>query len=507
MMLITVKEAAQAVDGELHRGSADDGSETILSVVTDSRKVESGSLFVAIAGERVDGHDFLGKALEAGAVAALVDHVVDDVDIDQIVVSDTVAALGLLARENIRRRRAESEPFTVVGITGSVGKTTTKDLLKALLSSQARTIAPIGSFNNDIGMPLTALEVDSQTRYLVSEMGASHIGEIAYLTSIARPDISIVLKVGVAHLGEFGSVENIQQAKSEIVRALDEDGVAILNVDDNHVVPMANLAPGLVYWFGQGSDAQIRAWNVSADDHDRASFDMKLPDVPDPLHIRLGIPGRHNVMNALAASAAAWYLDVPAEDIVRVLGEQKRISPHRMAVSTLERAGASFTVIDDSFNANPDSMKAGLDGLAGWKATEGGVAPFRIAVLGSMLELGGDEAALHRGIGEYAAGLGLDAVIAVGSDHDPALDSLAGDLVEGVRAGGEGTAAELVHDVDAADRAVLRLALRHPHAVVLLKGSHASGLSGLAARWERNDSVPDLAGLSEGKSIQNGETL
>ncbi|MBW3087772.1 UDP-N-acetylmuramoyl-tripeptide--D-alanyl-D-alanine ligase [Bifidobacterium sp. 82T24] len=506
MMAMTVQDAAKSVAGLLHDTQGDGGSAGITSVVTDSRKVGPGALFVAIAGEHVDGHDFVGSAAKSGAVAALVDHVVEDAPVAQIVVKDTIAALGLLAKANIALRRAAQAPFTVVGITGSVGKTTTKDLLKALLASQAETIAPIGSFNNDIGMPLTALEVGERTRFLVSEMGASHLGEIAYLTSLVRPDISIVLKVGVAHLGEFGSVENIQKAKSEIVEALDEHGVAILNADDEHVVPMAAIAPGKVFWFGQGSDAQIRAWNVTTDEHDRAEFDMMLPDVSDPCHVRLAIPGRHNVMNALAAASAAWYLGVPADDIVRILGEQRHISPHRMSVFRLERGGADFTVIDDSFNANPDSMKAGLDGLAGWSAVSGG-RPFRIAVLGSMLELGGDEAALHRSIGEYAVHAGVDAVIAVGGEHDALLDSLAGDLAEGARAasGDAPTLVETAHNVDEADLAVIRLARDHDHAVVLLKGSHASGLSALASRWERNDHVPDS--VNAGAATKNGETL
>ncbi|PWG59235.1 UDP-N-acetylmuramoyl-tripeptide--D-alanyl-D-alanine ligase [Bifidobacterium catulorum] len=506
MMAMTVQDAAESVSGLLRDTQGRDGSACITSVVTDSRKAGPGSLFVAIAGEHVDGHDFVGSVEESGAVAALVDHVVEDAPIAQIVVKDTVAALGLLAKANIARRRNASAPFTVVGITGSVGKTTTKDLLKALLSSQAETVAPIGSFNNDIGMPLTALEVGEHTRFLVSEMGASHLGEIAYLTSLVRPDIAIVLKVGVAHLGEFGSVENIQKAKSEIVRALDGHGVAILNADDEHVVPMAGIAPGKVFWFGQGSDAQIRAWNVTTDDHDRPEFDMMLPDVADPLHVRLAIPGRHNVMNALAAASAAWYLGVPAGDIVRVLGEQSHISPHRMSVFRLDRAGASFTVIDDSFNANPDSMKAGIDGLAGWSAASGG-RPFRIAVLGSMLELGGDEASMHRAIGEYAVNAGVDAVVAVGGDHDATLDSLAGDIADGARSAStdDRTVVETAHNVDEADDAVIRLARDHAHAVVLLKGSHASGLSALAARWERNDHVTDS--VNDADATKNGETL
>ena len=506
MMPMTVDEAVQALAGTLVTQGVPSDS-VITSVVTDSRQVECGSLFVAIAGEHVDGHDFVSQVGEAGAAAALVDHAVPDATVPQIVVSDTVIALGQLAKANLERRRASGRPFTIVGITGSVGKTTTKDLLHALLETQGKTIAPVGSFNNDIGLPLTALKVSSDTRFLVAEMGANHMGEIANLATIARPDIAVVLKVGVAHLGEFGSVENIQQAKSEIIRALDQDGEAVLNVDDEHVVPMAELAPGHVYWFGQSERAQIRASKVRADAFDRASFELTLPQREVPVPVTLAIPGRHNVMNALAAITVAWRLGVPVERIVSVLAEQSSISPHRMAVSQLHRDGVSFTVIDDSFNANPDSMRAGIDGLAGWRAngSAGDGEPFRIAVLGSMLELGGDEAELHRQIGAYAVESGIDAVIGVGSNKDRTLDSLAGDIVDGVRVASEaqhrGVIARLVHHVDEADDYVMQLAREHAPSVVLLKGSHASGLSALAARW---DALHEQESASRTISNQNG---
>ncbi|PJM76169.1 UDP-N-acetylmuramoyl-tripeptide--D-alanyl-D-alanine ligase [Bifidobacterium simiarum] len=493
MMTMTVEQAAEAVGGKLRRGETSPDS-PIGTVVTDSRQAGAGSLFVAIAGEHVDGHRFVGQVYHAGAVAALVDHEVEGAEITQIVVPDTVRALGLLAKANIELRRRSGTPFTVVGVTGSVGKTTTKDLLRAVLSTQGETVAPVGSFNNDIGMPITALEVNEHTRFLIAEMGANHLGEIANLGALVPPDIAVVLKVGVAHLGEFGSVENIQRAKSEIVRALVPHGVAVLNADDEHVVPMADIAPGEVIWFGLGERAGFRASDITADGRDRAGFTLTAPG-HDPVKVRLAIPGRHNVMNALAVIAVAVRIGVPVDDIVNVLAEQSSISPHRMAVFGLERGGSRFTVIDDSFNANPDSMKAGLDGLAGWAVDRDGEQPYRIAVLGSMLELGANETELHRGIGAYAVGLGLDAVIGVGSRGDGKLDELAGDLVAGARdactADHASTLTELVHDVDEADRLVIDLAAGHANAVVLLKGSHASGLSALAGRWDRNDDLPE----------------
>ncbi|MBT1172257.1 UDP-N-acetylmuramoyl-tripeptide--D-alanyl-D-alanine ligase [Bifidobacterium sp. MA2] len=502
MMPMTITEIAEAVGGRVaapaagaHAGQVPECAVAV-SAVSDSRQVGEGGVFVAIKGERVDGHDYVARVGAAGAVAAIVDHEVPDCDIAQIVVDDTVEALGALARHNIVRRRAAADgaeggkPFTIVALTGSVGKTTTKDLLKALLSTLDETVAPVGSFNNEIGLPLTALTVNEGTRYFVAEMGANHVGEIARLTTIAPPDVAIVLKVGVAHLGEFGSVERIAQAKSEIVRGLVPGGTAVLNADDAHVAAMAAIAPADVVWFGvdpanAGRDA-LTARGLTTDDHDRPSFDLVAADGAGA-HVSLGIPGAHNVMNALAAATVARMLGMDLDDIARVLGEQRRISPHRMAVSTVEHDGATFTLIDDSFNANPDSMRAGLDGLARWGAGAD-PAPYRVAVLGAMLELGGDERGLHRSIGAYAAGLGLDRIVAVGSASDPEFDALAESLAEGAREelagrGVNDVPVDWVHDADQADELVTAVAREHAGTVALLKGSHASGLSALAERW------------------------
>lgn len=233
-------------------------------------------------------------------------------------------------------------------------------------------MAPVGSFNNEIGLPLTALRVDEHTRFFVAEMGASHIGEIARLTRIAPPNTAIVLKVGVAHLGEFGSRERIAQAKSEIVQGLLPGGTAVLNADDEHVVPMAGLANGDVLWFGLGSsqEPEVRAIDVTADRSDHAEFTLVDADGNHtPVH--LGIPGRHNVMNALAAATVAMRYGMAPETVARILASQHTISPHRMALSTVNREGTSFTLIDDSFNANPDSMKAGLNGLKASNSNDG----------------------------------------------------------------------------------------------------------------------------------------
>ena len=326
MVPMSVEEIAKAVDGRLI-GDADSESRAT-NTVSDSRQAGPGSVFVAIRGERVDGHDFVAKTAEQGATVAIVDHEVKSDGLPQIVVKDTVDALGELARYNIVRRRELDGDFDIIGLTGSVGKTTTKDLLSSLLATVGPTVAPVGSFNNEIGLPLTALRVDEHTRFFVAEMGASHIGEIARLTRIAPPNTAIVLKVGVAHLGEFGSRERIAQAKSEIVQGLLPGGTAVLNADDEHVVPMAGLASGDVLWFGLGSsqEPEVRAIDVTADRSDHAEFTLVDADGNHtPVH--LGIPGRHNVMNALAAATVAMRYGMAPETVARILASQHTISP------------------------------------------------------------------------------------------------------------------------------------------------------------------------------------
>ena len=481
MMPMSLEEIAQAVQGRLI-----DGTAVATSAFTDSRQIVEGSVFIAIAGERVDGHDYVPHVGAQGAVAAIVDHEIVDAGVPQIVVEDTVLALGMLAKHNIERRRALGTPFTVVGITGSVGKTTTKDLMKALLSHMGSTVAPVGSFNNEIGLPLTSLKVNAETRFLVAEMGANHVGEIANLTSLVPPDIAVVLKVGVAHLGEFGSAERIAQAKSEIIHGLVPGGLSVLNANDEHVAAMSAFAPGDVMWFGlpngDGGNPAITAQHVRCDELDHPSFTLKNGD-GEHAEVTLGICGQHNVMNALAAASVAMRLGMSIDEVASALSDVTAISPHRMAVSTVNKQETSFTLIDDSFNANPDSMKAGLDGLLRWKAGSES-QPFRIAVLGAMLELGPDEKDLHVGIGRYALEGGVDALLTVGSASDASLDALAGAMADGASLAGDASHVDWVHDIDEADRLVTRLAVEHPGAVVLLKGSHASGLSALAERWQ-----------------------
>ena len=498
-MPMTLEEVVEYVHGrlvEVGPGRKPDPRSVRMRVVTDSRQAGADGLFVAIKGEHVDGHDYVPGLGAKGCRAALVDHLVPGADLPQILVDDTVTALGLLARANIDHRRQDASPFTVIGITGSVGKTTTKDLLASLLALLGPVVAPVGSFNNEIGLPLTALEVGPDTRYLVAEMGANHVGEIARLTTMVPPDMALVLKVGVAHLGEFGSVDRIAQAKSEIVQGLVSGGTAVLNADDSRVAAMADLASGPVLRFGMAADdgGQDRDLHGSAhyldsDSLDRPAFELRLRG-QQPVRLRLGIPGRHNIMNALAAATVAHALGLDAGRIADELGQQRQISPHRMAVSSVQLPDASFTLIDDSFNANPDSVRAGLDALAAWRGSDGPV--YRIAVLGVMLELGDRGEQLHQDIGAYCRRLGIDALVAVGC-QDQQMDGLVHALVRG--AGGLFDPSEeqpgairvlFAQDADQADHMVRRLCAKHPDRqnLVLLKGSHMSGLSGLADRWQ-----------------------
>lgn len=498
-MPMTLEEVVEYVHGRLVEagpGREPDRRSVRMRVVTDSRQAGADGLFVAIKGEHADGHDYVPGLGAKGCRAALIDHLVPGADLPQILVDDTVAALGLLARANTDLRRKAPGPFTVIGITGSVGKTTTKDLLASLLAQLGPVVAPVGSFNNEIGLPLTALEVGPDTRYLVAEMGASHVGEIANLTRMVPPDVALVLKVGVAHLGEFGSVERIAQAKSEIVQGLVPGGTAVLNADDSRVAAMADLAPGPVLQFGMadqggGRDRDLdgSARYLDSDGLDRPAFELCLRG-QQPVRLRLGIPGRHNVMNALAAATAAHALGLDAGRIADELGRQRRISPHRMALSSVRLPDASFTLIDDSFNANPDSVRAGLDALAAWRGSDGPI--YRIAVLGVMLELGAQGEQLHQEIGAYCRRQGIDALVAVGC-RDRQMDSLVQALVRG--AGGPSDPSEdqpesmrvlFAQDADQADQMVRRLCAKHwgQQNLVLLKGSHMSGLSDLADRWQ-----------------------
>lgn len=455
MIPLTLAEVAMAVGGSTH-DIPDTGVRITGPVVLDSRNVEAGGLFVAFAGERADGHDFAAGAVRDGAAAVLAAR---PVGVPAIVVDDVEAALGALARHVTARLGA-----TVVALTGSVGKTSAKDLTAQLLGRLGPTVFPPGSFNNEIGLPLTALRAGEDTRHLVLEMGARGAGHIRYLAGLTPPSVGVVLNVGTAHLGEFGSREAIARAKGELVEVLPGDGVAVLNADDPLVRAMApRSGAARVVLFGEARDAEVRAEDVVLGPGGRPSFTLRTPQGSAGVTLRLY--GEHHVSNALAAAAVARELGMPADEIATALSEAEALSRWRMEV--VERADG-VTIVNDAYNANPDSMRAALRALvqmgAGRRRTW--------AVLGEMAELGDDAPAEHEGVGRLAVRLNVNRLVAVGGGAAARLDMGA------KNEGSWGEESVLVSDTDAAID-LLRAELR-PGDVVLLKASRAMGLEVVA---------------------------
>jgi UDP-N-acetylmuramoyl-tripeptide--D-alanyl-D-alanine ligase len=407
---LTLAEVAAAVDGSLV--GADPGVRVTGPVEFDSRRVTPGGLFAAFAGERVDGHDFAGRAVAAGAVAVLGTRA--DLGVPTVLVTDPLAAMARLARA-VTDRLPE---LTVVGVTGSSGKTTTKDHIAALVAPLGPTVAPAGSFNNELGHPYTVLRAEAGTRFLVLELGARGIGHVRHLCQVAPPRIGVVLNVGVAHLGEFGSVDAIAQAKGELVEALpagDAGGVAVLNADDPRVRAMAGRTSARVVLVGTAADARVRATDVTLDGRGCASYTLHTPS--GSAAVTLGVAGAHQVGNTLAAAAVALELGVPADDLAAALGALRPASARRMDV--FDRPDG-VTVIDDSYNANPASTAAALRALA---ALGGGRRT--VAVLGYMAELGAAERDGHAEVGRLAAELGVGRLVVVGEAAAPILDGAA----------------------------------------------------------------------------------
>ena len=423
-------------------------------VVTDSREAQAGSLYVARRGESADGHAFVSGAATRGAVAVIVEHEVDEA-VAQIVVEDSTEALGALARAHVEKLRSSGD-LDVIAMTGSVGKTTTKDLLLQIMSEDGPTVAPKLSFNNEVGLPLTVLLADETTRHLVLEMGASGPGHITYLTDIVAPDVAIELCVGHAHVGGFGGFEGVAAAKAELIRGTRPGGPVILNTDDPNVEAMAPLATGRVIRFSASGNerADVVARDVRLDRADRASFTLVTPEGEAPVELK--IVGRHHVANALAAAAGALTLGVGLETVATVLSRARALSPHRMDVHELRVDGTDLTLIDDSYNANLDSMRAGIAALASI-----GRDSQRIAVLGEMLELGEDSQSLHHQVGALIADAGVDTLIGLGTDAHYYL---------------EGAPEVPNREVAADPQDAARLALEHAEdgAVVLVKGSFGS---------------------------------
>ncbi|WP_431044895.1 UDP-N-acetylmuramoyl-tripeptide--D-alanyl-D-alanine ligase [Streptomyces sp. P1-3] len=431
-------------------------------VVIDSREVRPGGLFAAFVGERVDGHDYAQRAVEAGAAAVLAAR---PVGVPAIVVDDVERALGALARAVVERLGT-----TVVALTGSAGKTSTKDLIAQLLQRNAPTVWTPGSLNNEIGLPLTALLADAGTKHLVLEMGARGVGHIRYLTELTPPRIGVVLNVGTAHIGEFGGRDQIAEAKGELIEALpptDAGGIAVLNADDPLVRAMRTRTKARVLLFGEAEDADVRAENVRLTTEGQPAFTLHTPTGCSDVTLRLY--GEHHVSNALAAAAVGHALGMSAGEIAVALSEAGQLSRWRMEVT--ERADG-VTVVNDAYNANPDSMRAALRALVAMGRSTRAQGGRTWAVLGQMAELGGESLAEHDAVGRLAVRLNVSKLVAVGGQEAAWLDMGA------KNEGSWGEESVHVSDVQAAVD-LLRSELR-PGDVVLVKASRSVGLERIA---------------------------
>ncbi|MCG2623849.1 UDP-N-acetylmuramoyl-tripeptide--D-alanyl-D-alanine ligase [Arthrobacter sp. I2-34] len=456
--------------GETAGGAAGAASISVTSATTDSREVLPGGLFVAKPGEESDGHLYVPAAFAAGAALALTEREIRAEDgrlLPQVVVPDSVLAMGDLAAAVLERVRAAAG-LEAVGITGSAGKTTTKDLLAGILAQAAPTVAPVGSYNGEVGVPLTVFNTDLSTRYLVSEMGATGIGHIEYLARMVKPEVGVVLGVGTAHAGEFGGVENIARAKGELVEALAPAGTAVLNADDPRVRAMAARTSARLLYFttdagfapdDDGGRSQVlRACDVRTTAEGHPDFTLRFPDGSEE-HLVSGLIGSHHVANLLAAAAAAWALGIPAALIAAGLNGRGPQSRWRM--ERTERPDG-VTIINDAYNANPESMRAALRTLA-----ELGRSRRTWAVLGEMLELGDDSIQEHDALGRIVVRLNISRLIVVGSGakamHNAAVL--------------EGSWGDESMYVETADEAfdVLQEQLR-PGDLVLFKSSNGAGL-------------------------------
>jgi UDP-N-acetylmuramoyl-tripeptide--D-alanyl-D-alanine ligase len=445
MIRLKTAQIAEIVGGKLN---VDGNSEVWLAPVFDSRKANLGSFFLALQGENADGHDFVESAISNGAVFALVSKAVSAPHIE---VPDVLEALGKLAAYV----RLQLPDLKVIGITGSQGKTTTKDLLHHILESIGPTISPENSFNNELGAPLNLLRCDEKTAFCIAELGARHIGDIAKLTSIVKPDVGVILKVGSAHLGEFGSVENIAKAKGELIRTLATDAIAVLGTYDEFTPKMAEGFAGRVITFGEIQGADVRAADIEIREG-YPHFD--LVDGEGRVSVGLRLVGAHQISNALAAAAAAIALGISNEHIATALSTAENKSKWRMELHELP----GLLIINDAYNANPDSMEAALFALRLFAQERGGSA---WAFLGKMHELGESSGQAHMKIGTLARDLSVDHLVAINApDYGASLN------FENWEA-----ATSLIKEFSAGD-------------VVLVKASRSEGLERLAdaliAGWE-----------------------
>ncbi|BBX02123.1 UDP-N-acetylmuramoyl-tripeptide--D-alanyl-D-alanine ligase [Mycolicibacterium moriokaense] len=486
MIDLTIAEIADIVGGRLADISAEEAAATRVTgtVEFDSRAVGPGGLFLALPGAHSDGHDFAAAAVEQGAVAVLAAR---PVGVPAIVVEpaagDTsasvlehdvdgsgAAVLAALARlAGAVAAKLVDGGLTIIGVTGSSGKTSTKDLIAAVLAPLGEVVAPPGSFNNELGHPWTVLRATDATDFLVLEMSARHRGNIAALAAIAPPSIAVVLNVGTAHLGEFGSREAIAETKAELPQSVPSSGAVILNVDDTAVAAMADVTAARVVRVSREPGAQVDVWAdaVTLDELARPRFTLHAGG--DQVDVTLAVHGDHQVSNALCAAAVALECGATLEQVAAALAAAGPASKHRMQVAT--RADG-VTIVNDAYNANPDSMRAGLKALA-WMSRSGASERRSWAVLGEMAELGDDAISEHDSIGRLAVRLDVSRLIVIGTGR--AMSAMHhGAVMEG----SWGSESTQVADADAA-LALLREELQAGD-VVLVKGSNAAGLGALA---------------------------
>jgi UDP-N-acetylmuramoyl-tripeptide--D-alanyl-D-alanine ligase len=451
MIRLTLEQLAEVVGGRLEEGG--DAGRVVDHVVIDSREVRENSLFVALVGEHTDGHRFIVQAGARGAQGFLADEMKAPFDAPGGVLvddpADALLGLGAWMRDEVDPR--------VVAVTGSNGKTTTKDLIAAAASSTLRTIANTGSYNNELGVPLTCCRLEPDTQLLVTEIGARGLGHIASLTPVVRPDVAVVTSVASAHLELFRDLETVALAKGELVEALGEEGVAVLNADDARVAAMASRTRARVVTYGVGGPADWRAEDLEADELARYSFTVR------GMRVRCPLPGEHNVSNSLAALVVADAVGVPLDAAVAGI-ERAQVSRWRMEVV---RAASGAIVFNDAYNANPASMSAALKTLASAR-----VEGRRWAVLGRMAELGPDEDAAHDRIGRLVIRLGIDGLVVVGREARAIRDAADQEGFYGRGA---------LHLVDTPEEAATLLRERvGEQDAVLVKASRSAGLERVA---------------------------
>ncbi|MDR0627144.1 MAG: UDP-N-acetylmuramoyl-tripeptide--D-alanyl-D-alanine ligase [Bifidobacteriaceae bacterium] len=453
---------AAAIGAQL--GPTVDPQAPVTGVVIDSRQAGPGRVFVALPGSRVNGHDFVAQAAAAGSPLALV---TEPVPGPTALVKDAVVALGQLAEVAFRRTRMAAVDMKVIAVTGSAGKTTTKDLLAMIVARHGPTVAAEGSFNNHLGVPLTVVRASPRTQYVVLEMGANHEGEIAALTRIAVPDVAIVLGVGKAHLGEFGSREVIARAKAELLTGMSQEGTAVLNSDDRLVRAMSFQAPEHLISFGFDEMARVRGDKARVNSSGELEMTVKDQETGQELPLSTRLIGLHQATNVLAAVAGARAAGLKLRPIIEALDGVRAVSSHRMALNPLP-GGA--TLVDDSYNANPESMAAAIETVGSMAKRAGrGV----IAVIGEMLELGPSSLKEHRRVGQMLARQGFERVIVVGEGARAVHTAVSASL-------GEGQAVEFWPDTDGL---VSHLEAVAGQEFILIKGSHGTNL------WKVSDQL------------------